>query len=265
MQIVDKETSKPFTGADYKMSVICEVGGYMCWSRIRLSAHGRVIKDYPYASFMTHVPMVVRIDANYLNSILASMVAFAVDTAPVIDLSYIANAGLSYRRTLIQRSKLLECIAQPFVPPFLTDNYIPTQCSWMIEVMLNSSNFCIIYEPDMMAPTMGKMEPPLQLKEAKLVLLKVDLSVNLIDLTPSARSLVQSQLSSSPGRLQIPYVDYDMLNLSIPVQLAEFTGVTNVAHYRRCLYAVSVSESDMLGACSTTPIYYRNLGLKKLS
>ncbi len=28
MQIVDKETGKPFTGADHKMSVICGVGSY---------------------------------------------------------------------------------------------------------------------------------------------------------------------------------------------------------------------------------------------
>ncbi len=53
--------------------------------------------------------------------------------------------------------------------------------------------------------------PPLQLKEAKLVLLKADLGVSLIDLTPSVRSLVQDQMSGSPGRLQIPYVDYDVL------------------------------------------------------
>ncbi len=39
--------------------------------------------------------------------------------------------------------------------------------------------------------------------------------------------------------------------------------VTNVTRYPRHLYAVFVSESDMLGTCSTTPLYYRNLGLKK--
>ncbi len=84
MQIVDKESGKPFTGADHKMSVICGVGGYTCWSRIGLSAQGRIVKDYPYASYMSHVPMVVGIDSAYLWSILASMVAFAVDIAPVI-------------------------------------------------------------------------------------------------------------------------------------------------------------------------------------
>ncbi len=111
MQIVDKETGKLFTGVDHKMSVICRVGGYTCWSRIRLSAQGRVIKDYPYASYMAHVPMVVRIDSGYLNTVLASTAAFAVDQAPVIDISYVANARLNYRCSLVQRSKVLKCIS----------------------------------------------------------------------------------------------------------------------------------------------------------
>ncbi len=107
-------------------------------------------------------------------------------------------------------------------------------------MMLNASDFCIIYEPDVLAPTPapGKMEPLLQLKEAKLVLIKADLGVNLIDLTPSARSLVQSQMSSGPGRLQITYIDYDVLNLSIPTQQTEFTMVTNVTHHQRRFCAV---------------------------
>ncbi|WP_297329966.1 hypothetical protein, partial [Pseudoalteromonas sp.] len=74
------------------------VGGYTCWSRIRLSARGRVIKDYPYAGYMAHMPMVVGIDSGYLNTVLTSMAAFAVDQAPVNDLSYVVNAGLDYRR-----------------------------------------------------------------------------------------------------------------------------------------------------------------------
>ncbi len=129
MRIVDNETRKPFTGANHKMSVICGIGGYMCWSRICLSARGRVVKDYPYATYMAHVPMVVGIDSSYLNTVLTSMAAFAIDQAPITDFTYTSNAGLDYRCGLA---------------PFLTDNYVPTQCGWTIEVTLNSSNFCII-------------------------------------------------------------------------------------------------------------------------
>ncbi len=97
MLIVDKKTGKPFTGTDHKMSVICGVGGYTCFSRIRLSARGRVVWEYPYATYMAHVPMVVGIDAAYLNTVLASTCTFAIDTSPVIDKSFVANSGLDYR------------------------------------------------------------------------------------------------------------------------------------------------------------------------
>ncbi len=61
----------------------------------------------------------------------------------------------------------------------------------MIEVMLNSSDFCILYEPDMKPPIREKENDPplLRLKEAKLVLLKADLGVNLVDLTPYRREV----------------------------------------------------------------------------
>ncbi len=264
MQIVDKKTSKPFTGADHKMSVICGVGGYTCFSRIRLSARGRVVREYPYSSYMAHIPMVVGIDAAYINTVLASTAAFAVDTTPVIDTSFVANAGLDYRRGLVQRSAVLETICRPFIPPFMTEHFLPTFPNWVIEVTLNSSDFCIIYEPDPAQPVGKKGDPePLKLEDAQLVLLKADLAVNLVDLTPAGRDVVQRQLGGSPGKLRIPFVDYDVINMSIPATQAEFTTVTNTTRYPRRIYAVFVAESDMLGKRDTTPLYYRNLNLRK--
>ncbi|WP_297312345.1 hypothetical protein, partial [Neptuniibacter sp.] len=138
MQIVDKSTGKPFRGLDHKMAVICGVGGYTCWSRIRLTARGKPIKDYPYAAYMAHVPMVVGIDAGYMNSVLASTATFSIDTDPVQDESFVANTSLDNRRILMQRSKILECIARPFLPLFMIDSFIPALCNWTIECTLNS-------------------------------------------------------------------------------------------------------------------------------
>ncbi len=97
MQILDKSTRKPFRGLDHKMAIICGAGGYTCWSRIRLTARGKTIKDYPYAAYMAHVPMVVGIDAGYMNSILASTAAFSIDTDPAQDESFVLNSGLNDR------------------------------------------------------------------------------------------------------------------------------------------------------------------------
>ncbi len=146
----------------------------------------------------------------------------------------------------------------------MMDHFLPTYCNWMIEVTLNSSDFCIIYEPDteQQAAKEGKPEP-LKLEDAELVLIKADLAVNLVDLTPSGREVVQRQLNGSPGKLRIPYVDYDVINMSIPATQAEFTTVTNMTRYPRRIYAVFVAESDMLGKRDTTPLYYRNLNLRK--
>ncbi len=264
MQIVDKNTRKPFKHLDHKMAVICGVGGYTCWSRIRLTARGKTIKDYPYATYMAHVPMVVGIDAGYMNSVLASTAAFSIDTDPVHDESFVANAGLNDRRILMQRSKILECIARPFLPPFMNDSFIPALCNWTIECTLNSSDFCIIYEPDTVDPPEPKpgKPKPLKLVDAELILLKAELEVNLVELTKEAKDTVYRQMTGS-AKLQIPFIDYEVLNLSIPQSQAEFTTVTNITRYPRRLYAVFVAESDMLGVHDTTPLYYRNLNLRK--
>ncbi|MCP3685709.1 MAG: hypothetical protein GY861_23935, partial [bacterium] len=158
-----------------------------------------------------------------MNSVLASTAAFSIDTDPVIDPTFVANTGLDNRRILMQRSKILECIARPFLTPFMIDSFIPALCNWMIDVTLNSSNFCIVYEPHTVDPPEPKPGKPkiLKLVDAELILLKAELEVNLIELTKEAKDMVYRQMTSS-AKLQIPFIDYEVLNLSIPQSQAEF-------------------------------------------
>ncbi len=174
------------------MAVICSVGGYTSWSRIRLTARGKHIKDYPYATYMAHVPMVVGIDPAYLQPILANTAAFAIDTYPADDISYATNEGLNFRWSLVQQSKVFKCIARPFIPQFMTDHFLPTECGWTIEVTLNSSDFCILYLPntEQPVPTPGHPKPQ-KLEGAELILLKADVAVNLVELSPPAREMIQ--------------------------------------------------------------------------
>ncbi|MCP3686724.1 MAG: hypothetical protein GY861_29145, partial [bacterium] len=166
---------------------------------------------------MAHVPMVIGIDAGYMNTVLASTAAFSIDTDPVIDLTFVANAGLDNRQILMQRSKILKCIARPFLPLFMIDSFILALCNWMIDVTLNSSDFCIIYEPDTTDPPEPKpgKPKPLKLVDAELILLKAELEVNLVELTKEAKDTVYRQMTGS-SKLQIPFIDYEVLNLSIP-------------------------------------------------
>ncbi len=252
IQFVDKKTKEPIK-TDEKMAVICGAGGYTCWAQICVTARGRIIKEYPYAAYMAHVPILVGVDAAYISTVLASTTAFAVDTFPVIDKSFVANLGLDYRRGLTQNSQILECLAKAFIPPLMTDCFIPSECNWTIEVQLNSNEFCAIYEPD----------PPDDKLEVELHLLKAELLVNMVELTQSAKEMVNRQLAGSPQKLQIPFMDYEIINLSIPASQAEFTTVTNIMRHPRRLYAVLVAEADFMGKINSTPLYYRNLNLSK--
>ncbi len=137
----------------------------------------------------------------------------------------------------------------PFIPCFMTQHLLPCSAGWTIEGTLNTNNFSIIYDnSDKVA--------------RKLVLLRAELWVSMVELEQSAHETIERGLNAGPMR--IPFVDFDVVNLSIQSGQAEYTSPSSVSPFCRRIYIVFVNESDFIGKVNTTPFYYQNYGIRQL-
>ncbi len=247
LQIVNGKDGRELE-TDEKLGVIC-APAYSSFSRLRLLAKGKIVKEWNYYPWLCHLPTLCGHSNDYLETMLRSEAGFVLDTDPVLDLTFNANRSLKYFRGRLQRSKKLDLMTRPFIPAFLHSKKLPTRCEWTLEWTLNPSDFIIRYQKD------GQ-------KELKLRLLRADLIVNTVDLQPEARDLVERQLNSNG--LWIPFTDYQTISLSIQAGQSEFTSSTNTTRFPRRVYIGFVAEDDVLPNCATTPFFYRNWDITQL-
>ncbi len=233
-----------------KTSVICGLG-YTIWDKLKLSAQGKLVRQWSYNAYASHVGVVCNLDADYIESVLGPTSAFYVDTEPANDETFFANQGQLARTRLMANGRILDMVSRPFIPPFLTQKLIPCAAGWEIDGTLNSNEFCLIYD---------KTEDA-QLKQ-KLVLLKAELCIATVDLEQSAYAMIDRGLSAGP--MKIAFVDYDVVNLSIQSGQAEYSSPSNVSPFCQQMMIVFVKESDFIGSFDGTLLFYRNLVISEL-
>ncbi len=245
---VQAQTVDPSKKVGEKVAVIAGFG-YTMWDKLRLTAHGKVIKEWNYSAYAAHVGTICNMDSNYISTVLASTSAFSIDTTPVNDATFEANQGLAARARLVARNRKLDMYTHPFIPCFMTQHLLPCNAGWTIEGTLNTNDFSIIYDDsDKVA--------------RKLVLLRAELWVSMVELEQSAHETIERGLNAGP--MQIPFVDFDVVNLSIQSGQAEYTSPSSVSPFCRRIYIVFVNEADFIGKVGTTPFYYQNYGIRQL-
>ncbi len=250
LQVQVQNSDDPKKKAIEKSSVICGLG-YTIWDKLKLSAKGKLVRQYSYNAFASHLGVLCNLDAGYIESVLGSTSAFYKDTEPVNDDTWIANQGNFKRMHLVANGRILDMKSQVFLPPFMTQQLLPCNAGWEIEGTLNSNEFCLIYD--------NKTDPTLK---QKLVLLKAELCISMVDLEQSAYASIERGLAESP--MQIPFVDYDVVNMSIQSGQAEYSSPSSVSPFCRRMMIVFMTETDFIGSFETTPFYYRNMKIGEL-
>ncbi len=122
--------------------------------------------------------MLLNYNKTYLDEVLKSTCCFIQDSAPANDPTFQANRGLDYRCRITQKSKIIDMMAKPFIPPFETTKLVPASARWQFDLTLNSSNFCLKYA-----------EGPF-----KLQLVKAELLITRLELSSEAASSVARSL-----------------------------------------------------------------------
>ncbi len=237
---------------DEKIAIICELP-FTGFSRVHISSNGSTVVDYSYYAYIAHIVQMCEYQADYINSVLKGEAAFAVDTAPCNNETFVANEGPPYRRTLVQRSHVCQMVTRPFQPPFLHEKLLPTACNWNIELTLNSSDFCLVYDP--------AKKFKLRLLNAQLVVNSVQVHQNVLD--SIERQIRDDSLAGGLG-LEVPFLDYKAVNLSIQLSQTEYTSASMTVPYPRRIFMVLIAEDNFQGKKEVTPLFYENCELGKV-
>ncbi len=176
-----------------------------------------------------------------MDQVLRSISLFVPDTSPPNDTTFMANKGRDYRRRVGQKSRIIDLMGHPFFPPFETTKLIPSTARWQFDLTLNSSKFLLKF-----GSTEGSF---------KLQLLKAELLITRLELSPSASSSISS-LIQRERRLVYPFIDYRLNNYSLPKGQKEFRiQNTTLSSYPKRMYIFMVSEKAMLGDHTECPFW----------
>ncbi len=202
---------------------------------------GRVICTYNQYPYIVHPIMLLNFNKTYMDEVMKSIAAFAPDTFPANDPTFLANRGLDYRQRIAQKSNVIDMRAKPFIPPFETTKLIPSSTRWEFDLTLNSSQFCLKH---------GDANNPY-----KLQLLKAEMIITRLELSLEAASSVSRSLERE-RRLLYPFVDYKLNNFSLPLGQKEFRiQNTTMPAYPRRMFVFLVNELAMLGDSKECPFW----------
>ena len=165
-------------------------------------------------------------------------------------------------------------MGRPFIPPFLTHQLIPSNSDWSLVFQLVKSDFGILYDKPVTTTTTTTTgtDPNITADENKykLKLLKAELMLNRVALTRESIAKVNAQLRgghlSGQNGLQFPFIDYKLVNISVPKGVKEFRSSNFMSStYPRRMYIVFVAEDASLGSPTVSPFYYQHLNVRKLT
>ncbi len=251
---------------DKKIATICGLL-YTAFNKLQIWSAGRVIKTYYNYPYLAHPLMLLHFDRGYTETVLSSSSAFYMDTFPANDLSFVANQGLDSRRTLVQRSKIFELMAHPFIPPFETTKLIPSHGRWELHYTMKANDFCML--SGMRTPvTVGmgdEPEPKYKLEKFKLILLEAEMQVTRVELSDEAKANLQYMLQNE-HRITYPFVDYQIDSISLATgQKEQRIPNTPLSGLPRRVYLFMVKEDAVNGNQEECPFWYKNYQLTQVT
>ncbi len=144
---------------------------------------------------------------------------------------------------MTQKSKIIDLMAKPLIPPWKTAKLIPSTARWQFDFTLASSDFLLKWPP---TETGGPF---------KLQLLKADLLVTRVEIAARASASAQSVLQRD-GRLIYPYIEYSLHNFSLPNGQKEFR-IQNMMlpAYLHCMFVFMIKEAALIGNPQECPFW----------
>ncbi|MCP3681509.1 MAG: hypothetical protein GY861_02370 [bacterium] len=209
--------------------------------------------------------MLLHYDKGYTDTVLGSSSAFWIDTFPPNDISFVANHGLDVRCTMTQKSKIIELMARPLIPPFETSKLIPSHGRWELHYTMNPNDFCMLSGE--IGPVTGKdgPEPKQKLRKFKLRLLEAEMQVTHVELSDEAKQNLQYILQTE-HLITYPFVDYQLDSSSLTKgQKEQRIPNTPLSGMPRRAYMFMVKEDAVNGNQTECPFWYKNYGLTQLT
>ncbi len=182
-------------------------------------------------------------DSTYIDNVLKSTTFFALDMAPPNDPTFIANDGVSYRRKLTQKSKIIDLMGKPLIFPWETTKLIPSTTRWQFDFTLAPSNFILKW-------ALAEAGSPFkyQIIRAELIIMRVELSQRANSSLPT---LLQRE-----QHLLYPFVDYSLNNFSLPTGQKEFRiQNTTLPGYPRRMFVFMIKEATLIGDPQECPFW----------